>query len=174
MRTVGIDVGGTKCLGVALDEHGVVLAEGRRPTPRGDGSLTGLIDTLVELANALGPFDELGVGVPGLVTNEGVLRAAPNLDGVADFDVAGRLSEQIGQSYQSAEVRSQLWFPPTPRQIARLPGFIFGARIRANAASSAVCGSSAEAPPSADASSSVAESPPPRRRRASRSTLSLV
>jgi glucokinase len=97
MRSVGIDVGGTKCLGVALDEHGNVLTEGRRPTPRGDGSLTGLIDTLVELANDLGPFDHLGVGVPGLVTNEGVLRAAPNLDGVADFDVAGLLSEQIGR-----------------------------------------------------------------------------
>ena len=97
-RSVGIDVGGTKCLGVALDEHGAVLAEGRRPTPRGDGSLTGLIETLVELANSLGPFDELGVGVPGLVTNEGVLRAAPNLDGVADFDVAGLLSEQVGQA----------------------------------------------------------------------------
>ena len=100
MRTVGIDVGGTKCLGVALDEHGEILAEDRRPTPRGEGSLPRLIDTLVELANALGPFDELGVGVPGLVTNEGVLRAAPNLDGVADFDVAGLLGERVGQAVQ--------------------------------------------------------------------------
>lgn len=100
MRTVGIDVGGTKCLGVALDEHGAVLAEDRRPTPRGDGSLPKLIDTLVELAGSLGPFDALGVGVPGLVTNEGVLRAAPNLDGVADFDVAGLLAERVGPAVQ--------------------------------------------------------------------------
>ena len=98
MRTVGIDVGGTKCLGVLLDENGEVLAEDRRPTPRGDGSLPRLIDTLVELAGALGPFDALGVGVPGLVTNEGVLRAAPNLDGVADFDVRGLLRECVEQS----------------------------------------------------------------------------
>lgn len=95
-RTVGIDVGGTKCLGVALDEEGRILAEDRRPTPRGPGSLPRLIETLAELAELLGPFDELGVGVPGLVTHEGVLRAAPNLDGVADFDVAGLLGERLG------------------------------------------------------------------------------
>lgn len=96
-RTVGLDVGGTKCLGVALDEHGEIVAEERRPTPRGHGSLPLLIDTLAELADALGPFDHIGVGVPGLVTRQGVLRAAPNLDGVADFDVAGLLGERVGQ-----------------------------------------------------------------------------
>jgi glucokinase len=94
-RTVGIDVGGTKCLGVALDERGEIVGEERRPTPRGPGSLPKLIDTLVELAGVLGPFDEIGVGVPGLVTRTGVLRAAPNLDGVADFDVAGLLGERL-------------------------------------------------------------------------------
>lgn len=96
-RTVGLDVGGTKCLGVALDEHGEIVAEERRPTPRGHGSLPLLIDALAELADALGPFDHIGVGVPGLVTRQGVLRAAPNLDGVADFDVAGLLGERVGQ-----------------------------------------------------------------------------
>ena len=95
-RTVGLDVGGTKCLGVALDGDGEIVAEDRRPTPRGEGSLPQLIDTLAELAAALGPYDQLGVGVPGLVTRDGVLRAAPNLDGVADFDVAGLLGERIG------------------------------------------------------------------------------
>src|SRR5918994_156155 len=95
-RTVGIDVGGTKCLGVALDASGNVVAEDRRPTPRGPGSLPKLIDTLAELAEVLGPYDELGVGVPGLVTHDGVLRAAPNLDGVADFDVAGLLGDSVG------------------------------------------------------------------------------
>jgi glucokinase len=88
---VGIDVGGTKCLGVALDGDGNVVAEDRRPTPRGAGSVARLIDTLVELAAALGPYRSLGVGVPGLVTRQGVLRAAPNLDEVADADIAGGL-----------------------------------------------------------------------------------
>jgi glucokinase len=96
-NTVGIDVGGTKCLGIALDEHGHIVGEGRRPTPRGPGSLPLLIETLAVLAEQLGPYDELGVGVPGLVTHEGVLRAAPNLDGVADFDVAGLLGDRVGR-----------------------------------------------------------------------------
>jgi glucokinase len=92
---VGIDVGGTKCLGVALDAKGNLVGEDRRPTPRGTGSVDRLIDTLVELAGSLGRYDSLGVGVPGLVTRDGVLRAAPNLDGVADFDVAGGLRAQV-------------------------------------------------------------------------------
>lgn len=95
-RTVGIDVGGTKCLAVAVDRHGEIVAEDRRLTPRGDGSLPRLIETLAELAEAFRPYDALGVGVPGLVTYEGVLRAAPNLDGVADFDVAGLLGARLG------------------------------------------------------------------------------
>jgi len=101
-RTVGIDVGGTKALGIALDDEGRIIAEDRRPTPRGEGSLTELIETLAELATELGPFDELGVGVPGLVTHDGVLRAAPNLDGVADFDVAGLLGERVSQRVRVA------------------------------------------------------------------------
>jgi glucokinase len=94
-RTVGIDVGGTKCLGVAV-EQGEIVEQARRPTPRGEGSLPDLIDVLAELAAALGPSDEVGVGVPGLVTREGVLRSAPNLDGVAEFDVAHLLGERLG------------------------------------------------------------------------------
>jgi len=95
-RRVGIDVGGTKALGVALDSDGRVVAEDRRPTPRGDNSLEPLIETLVELAESLGVEGSLGVGVPGLVTHDGVLRAAPNLDGVADFEVGPILSARMG------------------------------------------------------------------------------
>jgi glucokinase len=93
---VGIDVGGTKALGVALDADGAVIAEDRRPTPRGKNSLGPLIDTLVELSASLGAEGSLGIGVPGLVTRDGVLRAAPNLDGVADFEVGRLLSEKLG------------------------------------------------------------------------------
>ncbi|HSM66252.1 MAG TPA: ROK family protein [Ilumatobacteraceae bacterium] len=97
---MGIDVGGTKAQGVALDADGTVVATAQRPTPRGDGSLARLITTLADLADELGPGPDhehgIGVGVPGLVTRTGVLRAAPNLDGVAEFDVAGRLGERLG------------------------------------------------------------------------------
>lgn len=93
---IGIDVGGTKALGVAVDATGAVVAQDRRPTPRGDDSLEPLVATLVELAESLGCEGSLGIGMPGLVTREGVLHAAPNLDGVAHFAVAARVSERLG------------------------------------------------------------------------------
>jgi glucokinase len=95
-RSVGVDVGGTKCLGVVLDDDGTIVAEDRRPTPRGPGSLPKLIETMAELIESFGPHTAVGVGVPGLVTRHGVLRSAANLDGVADFDVAGLLGERLG------------------------------------------------------------------------------
>lgn len=93
---VGIDVGGTKVLGVVLDPGGEVVGEIRRSTPRGDGSVSDLLATIAAVADELGASGAFGVGVPGLVTRAGVLRAAPNLDGVADVDIAGRLRDRTG------------------------------------------------------------------------------
>ncbi len=93
LRRVGIDVGGTKCLGVVLDDSGGVVEEQRRPTPKGPHDI---VDTLVELAGALGVDGWLGIGVPGLVTRDGVLRAAPNLVSISDFEVGRLLSERLG------------------------------------------------------------------------------
>jgi len=95
-RRVGIDVGGTKAQAVVLDHAGDVVETAHRPTPRGDHSLEALIDVLIELADEVGHEGSVGVGVPGLVTRSGVLRAAPNLDGVADFAVAELLSDRLG------------------------------------------------------------------------------
>ena len=95
-RRVGIDVGGTKAQAVVLDASGDVVETAQRPTPRGDRSLDALIEVLFELADAVGHEGSVGVGVPGLVTREGVLRAAPNLDGVADFPIAELLTARFG------------------------------------------------------------------------------
>lgn len=92
-RRAGIDVGGTKCLAVVLDDDGHVVGEWRRPTPHGAPAI---IDTLAALVADIGGVDSLGVGVPGLVTRNGVLRAAPNLVGIADFAVGALLSERLG------------------------------------------------------------------------------
>ena len=92
-RRAGIDVGGTKCLGVVLDASGDVVVEHRLPTPKGPARI---IDTLAELADRLGEFDTLGIGVPGLVTRTGTLRAAPNLVDINDFAAGPLLSERLG------------------------------------------------------------------------------
>ena len=51
---VGIDVGGTKCLGVALDADGNLVGRGSPADTAWDGSVDRLIDTFVELAASLG------------------------------------------------------------------------------------------------------------------------
>lgn len=92
-RRAGIDVGGTKCLGVVIDDAGVVIDEVRRSTPVGAEPL---LDTLVSIVGDLGPVDSVGVGLPGLVSRGGVLRAAPNLVDVGDLAVGDLLAARLG------------------------------------------------------------------------------
>ncbi|HEX2192739.1 MAG TPA: ROK family protein [Acidimicrobiales bacterium] len=96
MAVVGVDVGGTKCLGVAL-EHGEVVAESRVATPKGAEPVLAAIAELVGELGGRAPMEAVGVGVPGLVDREGVLRFAPNLTlGGAGLDVRSPLEERLG------------------------------------------------------------------------------
>jgi len=90
---VGIDVGGTKCLGVALGADGGVLAEHRVPTPNDPDELIG---TLANITKELGATDAVGICVPGLVTRDGVLLAAPNLTSAQMLPVRERLEQATG------------------------------------------------------------------------------
>ncbi len=87
----GIDVGGTKCLGVAIDENGVVQATIRKQTPPANE----LADLLVEIFGELGDCASLGVGVPGLITPDGVIRASPNLRGATEIPLRAQLEERL-------------------------------------------------------------------------------
>lgn len=97
-----MDVGGTKCLGV-LWSGGKVIAEVRRATPVGDpqgpaGLLATIAAVVVELEHSaphLGEALPVGVGMPGLVSRNGVVRASPNLTGVADLRVRDLLEERL-------------------------------------------------------------------------------
>ncbi|MEZ5259192.1 MAG: hypothetical protein R2705_20620 [Ilumatobacteraceae bacterium] len=51
-RAAGIDVGGTKALGVVIGGDGTVLERHRLPTPHGADAI---IETLAELAGLLAP-----------------------------------------------------------------------------------------------------------------------
>jgi glucokinase len=90
--SIGIDLGGTKCLGVAVDDSGRVVAEHRVATPDGPDAI---LDLLEEVVRALGGGERIGVGVPGLVDRDGVLRFAPNLPGVVELDVRGELLKRF-------------------------------------------------------------------------------
>ena len=90
-RRAGIDVGGTKCLGVAIDKNNVVQATIRKPTPPANE----LADLLAEIFGELGECESLGVGVPGLITPDGVIRASPNLRGAIEIPLRAQLEERL-------------------------------------------------------------------------------
>jgi glucokinase len=100
LLTLGIDVGGTKVLGVALSGTGEVVGECRRPTPRGQDALMdalgGVAEELRATTTGEGDVSGIGVGAPGLVDREGVLRAAPNLPAVDRLAVRAGLEARLG------------------------------------------------------------------------------
>jgi glucokinase len=76
--TVGLDIGGTKVLGVLLDAHGEVLKQQRRLSPHAGvdalvATATAIIDDLAE------PDSPVGVGAAGLVSHAGEILYSPNL-----------------------------------------------------------------------------------------------
>lgn len=95
----GIDVGGTKCLGIVINVDGDISSEHdvirqvRHSTPHASQ----LVDALAALVSELGDFDTLGVGVPGLITLDGVMRASPNIPGSVDVYVRSELSSRLGR-----------------------------------------------------------------------------
>ena len=67
---IGVDLGGTKIEGVALDERGALLARRRVPTPRGDydetlAALAGLVRGLEQETAQQGT---VGIGMPGALS----------------------------------------------------------------------------------------------------------
>ena len=96
MVSIGLDVGGTKVLGVVVDpaHPSVVLAERRVPTPDGG---EGLVETLLDLVGALDASPTaIGVGVPGLVDRAGSLHMGPHLRRMHDVPLARLLAERSG------------------------------------------------------------------------------
>ncbi|HUZ44727.1 MAG TPA: ROK family protein [Acidimicrobiales bacterium] len=95
--SIGIDVGGTKVLGVALTAEGSVVSEHRVPTPAGAEELISSILDVVGVLDALAGSTELpvGVGAPGMVTRTGEVLFAPNLAGAHQLALARLLAERL-------------------------------------------------------------------------------
>lgn len=96
---VGIDLGGTKILGIVLDEGGRQLIDAQRvDTPRGGSEIVEAIGGVATgLAAEVGrPVASVGVGAAGLVDHDGVLRFGPNLPGVVDLDLVAAITPIVG------------------------------------------------------------------------------
>jgi glucokinase len=100
----GVDIGGTKVLGIAIDpaDPAKVVDEARVPTPDGADDLmdaiAGVVCTLADRAGT-GPdgLAGVGVGIAGLVDREGVLHVGPNLPGIQHVQVRDELERRLGR-----------------------------------------------------------------------------
>ncbi len=97
---IGLDVGGTKILGCALDEQGKLLVELRVATPRtAEAFVLALAECVASIRTALGVEERavqgVGVGVPGLVDRSGMLHETANLYGIQELDVAALLHRRL-------------------------------------------------------------------------------
>lgn len=76
---IGIDMGGTKIEGIALDGGGRELARLRVPTPQDDydGTVAAVVGLVRELESGVGEVGSVGVGIPGaLSTVTGLVKNA--------------------------------------------------------------------------------------------------
>lgn len=95
---LGIDVGGTKCLALAVDDDGHVHHRSRVPTPRGaDAIENALVDLIATVERSIGTASSVGLGVPGLITRDGVIVSSPNLPDVENFEVRRRLERRLAR-----------------------------------------------------------------------------
>jgi glucokinase len=85
---IGIDIGGTKLLGVRLDRLGGVEDTVRLPAPARPAELLAALGQVVDdLSGGQSP-GSVGVGVPALVDHTGVLRFSPHLPGLVGLSLA--------------------------------------------------------------------------------------
>lgn len=94
---IGVDVGGTKILGLVTDGLGAKERDRElQPTPKQPDQLAlAIADVVKTLLDRNGPAVGIGVGVPGLVDHAGVLHYGPNVQGVLGLDIAGHLHQQF-------------------------------------------------------------------------------
>lgn len=92
---IGVDVGGTKILGLVTDGLGANEQDRElQPTPKDPEKLeSAIVEVVRTLMDRNARIAGIGVGVPGLVDHAGVLHYGPNVQGVLGLDIAGKLNE---------------------------------------------------------------------------------
>ena len=103
--SLGVDVGGTKILAAACDADGVSVATAQVASPKGDvedagASLADAVSTaIVTVTTELGVAAEdlpIGLGLPGMLTLDGLLAFAPNLRSASGADLSSLLNARLG------------------------------------------------------------------------------
>jgi glucokinase len=80
VRALGLDLGGTN-IKLALLEDDVLVEQREAPTLSEEGGPAAVLQRIVELGRSVGPVDSVGVALPGLFDEDGVIVLLPNLYG---------------------------------------------------------------------------------------------
>jgi len=101
---VGVDLGGTKVEIVVLDQNNQTLYRERMETPQGDyeQTLVTIISLVQDANNLYGPFDHIGVGLPGAVSKKtGKIKNA-NSTCLIGQDLQGDLASRLNMTVRLA------------------------------------------------------------------------
>ncbi len=96
---IGIDLGGTKIEGMAMNGAGEVRARHRVPTPAGDytGTVSAIVDLVRLLENDIGTQATVGIGMPGAISHKTGLVKNANSICLIGRPLAHDLSEALGR-----------------------------------------------------------------------------
>lgn len=94
-RTVGLDIGGTKCAVVSVDDNGRPRLAQRIPTGAPAPTLAALLDAVAALKPGPAPLFGISCGDP-LDSERGVIQSPPNLPGWDDIAITHLLTERFG------------------------------------------------------------------------------
>jgi fructokinase len=101
---IGIDLGGTKIEGIALDDDGRARARFRVGTPAGDyqRTLSTVADLVGDLEQRAGPARTIGVGIPGAISPASGLVKNANATWLNGRRLDHDLSRQLGRAIRVA------------------------------------------------------------------------
>jgi glucokinase len=99
MNIIGIDLGGTKILGIRTGKDGRILDEVREPTHADEG-MSAVVDRIVSLIRRLTPdggVDAIGIGAPGPLSHlKGEVYDPPNLPNWENVPLIRLVRERLG------------------------------------------------------------------------------
>lgn len=99
---IGLDIGGTKILGVLYKEDGTELDRAKKKTKASEGvdvvieQIYKVVDKLLEESKV--ELMGIGAGSPGLIKDEGIVVFSPNIPFV-DFDLKGKIVKRYGCAF---------------------------------------------------------------------------
>jgi fructokinase len=126
---IGIDLGGTKIEGIALDSRGKVLFRQRVPSPPGNAVETiGTIATLVEaIERRIGRTGTVGIGTPGAISPATGLLRNSNSTQLNGLPLDRLIAEALGRPVRLANDANCFALSEATDGAASGAGIVFGA-----------------------------------------------